>query len=351
LVLAPLLYYHSLFIYLQQPRQQEARSKNHANMSKAKLEEFEFYDDASPSFFRDACAAKSVCQQVRSSNDSAPSSGPLLVTLLNMTCIHRRYGKNKNSSAVDVWKFVVMDGSKAIGMAVLNSSAGRDIPHEDMFPGCTLTIQEGDHRFIWLQEKRDGHMRGVLFLSNFEHRPGPHREETDQDELSTVTPDYSSNWIDRGALYRVEKDTVILFLESFNHQDGFSYWVAGKAKSTKKKRAASTLDPCTCMASPFFFEECIAVQQPVASVDTGDIYDQVFEKLNGQVDGESFADLAPNHQQWCMYWHYSINFFHFGGSDAQSLPKCFISAVREAYPDPKGEYTGHLTTQERLDSL
>jgi hypothetical protein len=92
------------------------------------------------------------------------------------------------------------------------------------------------------------------------------------------------------------------------------------------------------------------VQQPVASVDTGDIYDQVFEKLNGQVDGDSFSDLAPTHQRWCMYWHYSINFFHFGGSEAQALPLCFVSAVRAAYPDPKGEYTGHLTTQERLDS-
>lgn len=117
------------------------------------------------------------------------------------------------------------------------------------------------------------------------------------------------------------------------------------AQAAKKRKAEidATSEPeetCKCQ-DKYDLKHCVLDEYPLSKVCRKDVYDQVHENLDGQVDGESFDDLAPNHKRWSLYWYYSVNVFGYGGRKRSRLPSCFVQYVRTIYPDPTGvTYTG-----------
>ena len=72
-----------------------------------------------------------------------------------------------------------------------------------------------------------------------------------------------------------------------------------------------------------------------------DVYDQVYERLGGSVQGDNFDELKPNHKRWSMYWFYSVNILGVTGKRHQKLPNCLVKYIRDLYPNPVGTtFTG-----------
>ena len=65
-------------------------------------------------------------------------------------------------------------------------------------------------------------LRAVLFIDTFDFDPAPCDESRSAvDEQSTVTPEFSTCWLDRSAIDRVEKKSFILFMTSHQHEEAF----------------------------------------------------------------------------------------------------------------------------------
>lgn len=346
----------------------------HKNMNKAELVEVEFYADTTPQFLSDVYYTGETHPLLRvEQHERGVRKAPLKVTLLELSCDVRQYGKHKNSTGIDVYSMIVSDYTFGVFKLVLNSGLSQDFPQEDIHPGCTIILH--DWSVLWNKATDEGIKRGIVFINHFDFEPAPHsgssKEKDDADSESVVTPDYSRAWIDMKAIEKVKKESVMIFLDSFQHEEGFFYWVqmsnacfrrgefidnipdrAVYQSSYLKRKAPEWGEmDCACKLAPHCFEECITVLHPLCDVDMDSLYDQVVEKLKGRISAETFGELHDSHQRWCFYWYYSINFFHFGGEDSQELPDCFVKAVRMRFPSLKGNYTGYRTTQDRRSSL
>lgn len=189
-------------------------------MSKAELVEIECHDDTNPQFFGD----------VRFTGDSRPpsrkqqhwtstSGGPLQVTLLSLTCNVQQHGKHKNCTGIDVWNVVVMDQTFGVFKVVLNSGLSRDTPHEELHVGSTVVIV--DWTIVWNTDLEEGWKCSVLFIRDFDWSPAPHDAPKMNDGANgMVSLHFCKAWVNSKAIERVKKESVMLFLESFQHDDG-----------------------------------------------------------------------------------------------------------------------------------
>ena len=257
---------------------------------------------------------------------------------------------------------VVMDGCFSVFKLILNSR-NDDVPHEDLIPGTTVIIQPGDYKFIFMQDDDDsGFKRGALFVDNADWRASPQYDI--EEEATTVTPDHYMVWLDTQCIDRCEKQNLFLYTSSYQHEEGFFYYMAmtvskfreGKFAASlpekmalwnQKKRSAPEVTVCECSREPFCFQSCITEREPLSGIDLQALFDQVHRKLQGRVKVVTFKELTASQKRWCHYWYYAVNYFHLGGCESQELPSCFVTSVREQYPDSNGQYTGFRTREER----
>ena len=335
----------------------------HEETSQSLLEEFQYFPDASNYFLGSYYETGNREVVVRSSGDSHhPIGGPLKLTLLRLGSRIRRCGTHKNSEAVDIYHFIVMDGHHSVFKAVVNSGESRNMPVDDLHNGTTLIVTEW--RLITMDSQPGEYKKGILFINKFDWRPAPSYAH-DEDQ-STITPEFSTVWIDRALIDFVEKENRIVFTELIPHRDGFSYralmsnkqFLQGAFLPTPeskkiwmnengfKKKKATT---CACRNEPYFFDQCITLLNPISCVDVGQVFDEVHSKLRGRVSADSFDDLKASHKRWCLYWCYAVNFFQLKGCAASPLPTCFVATVRAVYPDPQGTYVGFKSKQQHLD--
>ena len=116
--------------------------------------------------------------------------------------------------------------------------------------------------------------------------------------------------------------------------------------NARRKRAIQidyTSEPeatCECQ-DKFDLKDCVLEVYPLGKCCRKDVYEQVSDRLSGNVEGDCFHDLLPRHKRWAMYWYYSVNILGVTGKKRKKLPTCFVQYVRNYYPDPVGEcYTG-----------
>jgi hypothetical protein len=259
----------------------------------------------------------------------------------------------------------------AISDVVMNSRV-QDMPVEHLHVGTTIFIQEEEYSIIRNKAASDGNQRGLLFVTNFDYDPAPEHALKPEniingDEKSEVTPDFATAWISVQAIKRVKEEAVFLFMDSFQHKEGFFYWmpIGGDRVIARdflmspdrqhtwtdcyhKRRWYEAREPCDCTKDPHFMERCILNVLPVSSLDENELFHEVKERLKGKVKATSFDLLSQSHKRWCLYWYYAVNFFHFGRGPAQELPSCLVEAIRKRYTDPEGKYTGFLAKEERV---
>jgi hypothetical protein len=258
---------------------------------------------------------------------------------------------------------IVMDHSFGVFKAVINSSM-QNLPHENMHPGSTIIIAENDWKMIYNKDSVEGYKRGILFVNNLTFEMAPSTVSEANKDDGHVTPDHSVAWIDTGAIAKVKEESVMLSLDSYQHEEGFFYWyrMSGERvrngdfadscedghnyKQMAGKRAREH-EPCGCQGGPHFFEDCMLVLHPLSDIDTDVLFRCIKEKLQGRVKAKKFVELSQSHKRWSFYWYYAVNFFHLRGEEAQELPSCFVAGVRKMFPEPKGNYTGFKSAEER----
>ena len=332
------------------------------SLQKTELEQYEYYPDSSMHFVMDAVIDQEPRPKVRETNTSEPKVAPVKVILLRLTCNVRQYGNHKNSTGVDVWQMIVMDGAHNLFKIIINSRQSQDIPHEDLLPGSTIIIQPGDFRMIYMQDHDvSGYPRGLMAVDRFDWDPAP-RYDCGDEARSTVTPEFCMCWLDRNAIDRVERESILMFMTSWQHEEGFFYFMAMNPKKVKEGKFAAFVPGriadwnqkkrkivpiCKCQETPYVLDNCITNTVPIASIDSTELFLEVRAKLKGRVSAESFAGLSGSHKRWCYYWYYAVNFLHLGGGEATELPSCFVASVRQAFPDPNKNYTGFKSRETR----
>jgi hypothetical protein len=105
-----------------------------------------------------------------------------------------------------------------------------DMPVEHLHVGTTIFMQEEEYSIIRNKVASDGNQRGLLFVTNFDYDPAPEQALKPENiengnERSEVTPDFATAWISVQAIKRVKEEAVFLFMDSFQHEEGFFYWM------------------------------------------------------------------------------------------------------------------------------
>ena len=328
----------------------------------ASLVEIEFYDEASIGFLAEVYATGDAHPTVHNRPQETQAKPQFLDKSVRLTVAKisedlRHYKKD----SISVFNAVCFDSTMGFIRLSFNSGLTIQVREAGVYPGCTIEVC--DHDIIWNQQNDHGVKRAIMFVKSFVIGKGPVSEdESESDNCTEVTPDHSSAWIHTDVIERVFKDSVILFCDTFKHEQRLVYWAAmsavkigrgimiednkmrshflasAEAESSKKRSADCD---CKCTQPPFSLSECVLIAKPLITIDEDDLYFAVLCRLGEEVDGMEWNHLSLSHRRWCYYWYYAVNVFNMGTGDNEELPPCFVEAVRQLYPATDGKYTGY----------
>jgi hypothetical protein len=293
-----------------------------------------------------------------------------------MSCLKKERcfkGNAATTGRTDCYDFVLMDGSKCLFSARLNSGLSSKLHGYSILPGASMTVT--DWEFITLSHDEEEPMenRIVMFIKGFEWHPAPsvncfaHPEIAASEEWTSDT--FQKAMFEFTLVKEVEKTKTLRMYNwcknrrtgqwafEMLHETGVNhgYWIRqpetkrmwGNQLSERKKvaRAACLSVPergCTC-TTHYDLRHCVLATYPLSRVCKIDLYEQVATRVGtDNLGGWDFDSFSPNHKRWSMYWFYSVNIF-MHGSTRRPLPPCFVQAVREQYPDPPGVFfTGYV---------
>ena len=333
-------------------------------------------DVASPEFIADVIVqGKNPKPSVRDAHLKVVGGDPTFVVMRTRK-IQLGYegGHPTHKSGTSVYNFVLMDGSFVCFSARLNSGLTSQLDGHTLHPGSSITVK--DHAFIWMWSEKVCEYRCVMLIKKFSWEQGPVIDHEDHPEAvassSFCCDDFQKDQFDFETMDRVEKRQDIVFLnyKMTDHAGGDPTWVwtfmtlsdvkkgywirhdetrrlfLGELFRQKRhfEREDSDSDDLVCNCVQHYdLQKCVLDMCPLSRCCRKDVYDQVFHRLGGNVEGESFDDLKQNHKRWAMHWYYAVNVFGFHGKkrERKQLPTCFVQCVRNYYPDPVGVcYTG-----------
>jgi hypothetical protein len=328
-------------------------------MSMSSLVEIDYYDEACKGFVADVFAMSNTHpliqkQESSHSNFLAKSVILIIAQVTEHLCCFKK-------DSMTLHNAVCFDGSMGFVHLTCNSGLSHQVHDESLDACCTIEII--DHDFIWNQDSDDGLKHGVLFVKQFSIHKGPVKQEGVNDDCTKVTSEHSSIWIHADVLYSCQTQSVILFCDSFKHENKLVYWAAMSAVKIGrgimiddlKVRDAFLAEQalvkkeddinCKCMSPPYSLTKCVLVAKPIMELDEEELYHACKCRLDEESDEMQFQNLSSSHKRWCYYWCCAVNVFHIGSGDSQELPSCFVEAIRKAYPDPNGKYTGYKKTK------
>ena len=341
------------------------------------------YPDASPSFIEDVLGKETDTPDIRTGEAMGqPTPGAALkCTVVRSQQEARNYGVKKKPCSV--YKLVLMDGSKAMFSAVLNSGLTHKIigSGKDFLPGSTVTIH--DYALIWMNAEHYFEWKMVMLIKKFEWNPAPNMgynsSEVVVGELATGPVDFLELTIETDAVDNVDDNHVITHLEPMQHCNATVWGMVSDidfhrkglfitdesiqqnfVSLLKKRKFDPPTDwsdseeknrrdhPCECITR-FHLTDCILSAMPLKEVDTELLFLSVCSRLSGNVEASEFGLLSPRHKRWSFYWCYAVNIHELTGKgNCAHLPKCFTDAVRLRYPNPNGQaYTGFKSAEER----
>ena len=331
---------------------------------------------ASPDFIADVIVTKYSWPTVRNEKLKLVGGHPTFIVLKSKeVCRGFDGGTPSRKAQVSTFEMVLMDGSFTCFVARLNSGIVHKLNGDELIPGSNITVLS--HDFIWLIHDMDPLVRRVvMFIKAFEweHPPNIHQLEPVKEEYKEALK--SESWrCDEFYKDRFMKSAIeacmsrkrILPLNYCMEPDCLWHWdlldieglrkgywiqqleskrmwknhlVQEKKRSAREMASVSDEDDCECV-SMFDLNGCVLELYPVCKVCRVDVYDQVYERLGGSVQGDNFDELKPNHKRWSMYWFYSVNILGVTGKRRQKLPNCLVKYIRDLYPNPVGTtFTG-----------
>jgi hypothetical protein len=335
---------------------------------------FYHYKDISPDFIADYLVGNNPHPTIR--NDKLRLIPRLKPTFVVMSC-HKKERCFKSSDTkvgiADCYDFVLMDGSKTLFAARLNSGLTKQIHGYNILPGASITVLDWDIIPLCHSEVEPIMNRMVMFIKAFTWTTAPsinsfaHPEMASSDEWTTDT--FQKALFDFDMVRDVEQNKSIrMYNWCMDRKTGtwrytglaetgvvYGYWIRheetkimwkNQLASRKKEALVANLDTeddnkCTCK-EVYDLRQCVLITYPVGQVCKLDIYDQVAERIGtDNICSLEFDGFQPSHKRWSMYWYFAINILNARGKARWPLPPCFVKAVRDLYPEP-GDilYTG-----------
>jgi hypothetical protein len=338
---------------------------------------FYHYKDISPDFIADYLVQNNPKPTVR--NDNLRLESGLKPTFVVMACERKERcyaGSNNLVGSSVCYDFVLMDGSKTVFAARLNSGLSKQLHGYSVLPGASLTVTDWD--MIPLRHDPDEAImnRLVMFIKGFTWTPAPSVNTFLLPEIDSAnewtTDCFQKARFDFAVVGQVAKQKCVRMfnwcLDKKTKDWGYAilqeigvdygYWirhdstkVMWKQQLADRKRAAlaaSATLPTTCTCKEHYdLRKCVLVLYPISTVCKKDIYDQVAERIGtDNIPSPEFDGFLPTHKRWACYWYYSVNIFSHRGCLRRPLPPCFVRKVRELYPEPAGVcYTGFKTAR------
>jgi hypothetical protein len=315
--------------------------------------------------------------------------------VVRSSVVERKYSEVVGN--VEVYKFVLMDGSGSLFKAVTNSCLARSLCKYNVKPGSSLVVY--DYELIWMQGFHEHEFRFVMLINKCSWINGPIDSTDLGREVKSVPITLCLIAVDI-----VEKESIVVFtLPIDDHPERYVWghrinkcctlrqladggWImeastrnqwmafisplltadedaaANKDLSAICDVASWDMEPqspvvdakeCKCVLD-FGLCQCVCSTFPVDEMDVNDIYRSCASRLDALRSNTNIVDwndLSASHKRWCVYWWYAVNIFGIRGG-ATPLPPCLLSAVRKMYPNAKGVlYTGFKTSAERLRVL
>lgn len=294
--------------------------------------ELEYTVEPTRGFLEDAILNKNTQPMVE---------GPLKLTVLLIT----KRELPPNNFELTTYQMVVKDGSGGIFKVVISSRLSHEEPQVNMRPGSTMFIESGGYRFKFLQRKGLYESScGFLFVEDgYCCYPAPLSGHNADDDISTVTPDIFSLRVSSQTVRYVQEHCIMVFTVQRENGVPFGYLDEMPANFVRRgdfitnerdrggwERTKNTYQQtyCNCQESPFSFDECIMVTEPMGegAVEVG-----LPENL--------FRCLPKNIRfQYYRCW-YKANFFGPAGLDdsCDILPTCFVSAFSNHHDEVRDE--------------
>lgn len=84
------------------------------------------------------------------------------------------------------------------------------------------------------------------------------------------------------------------------------------------------------------FQACICNLMPPRDVDLEEVAEDChFATM-------PLSKMENHHKRFILYWYYATNVYSITGKgNRKHLPMCLVSAIRERFPEPDGNYTGY----------
>jgi hypothetical protein len=346
---------------------------------------FWHYKDISPDFMADFLVQGGKHKPtVR--NDTLRLVPQLKPTFVIMSCLRKERcfkGNSTSTGPATVYDFVLMDGSKCLFSARLNSGLSSKLNGYSILPGASITVRDWEMIPLTHDVEEPIENRICMFIKDFEWYPAPsvncfaHPEIAESDEWTTDT--FQKAIFDFDVVKQVERTKTLRMFNwtldkrtskwqySMLHETGMKHgywirhqetkrlWVRQLEERKKIARAAcypvDQTDKCTCR-DHYDLRHCVLDTYPIGKVCKHDLYSQVAERVGtDNLAGTEFDSFTPNHKRWSLYWFYSVNIF-MTGSKRRPLPPCFVCKVREMYPDPAGvAYTGYVRSRQEAEHV
>jgi hypothetical protein len=306
------------------------RSPSH-KIKKMLVHLFWSYKNISPDFITDYLVQGGDNPKPTVRNDRLRLVPRLHPTFVVMSCqVKERCFKSSEASngTCVCYDFVLMDGSKTLFSARLNSGLSKQLHRYNVFPGASMTITDYDIIPLCHEEDEPIVNRMVMFIKGFSWTTAPAVNTfafpgvAEADDWTTDT--FQKAIFDFYVVRSVE--TIRMFNYGMDKRTGrwhysllhetgvrHGYWI--RHEETKRvwqnqledqKRKANTISnhipdsTCTCKEH-YDLCRCILASYPISKVCKIDIYSQVAERIGlDNVDLDEFDGFTASHKCWSL---------------------------------------------------
>jgi hypothetical protein len=265
--------------------------------------------------------------------------------------VKERYnGSGDVREEVDIYRFVMMDGSDTLFKAAANTCLSGELAHRPITVGAIVVVY--DYQLIWMRCERPGQYRFVMLINkmSWENEPPKSMGATIGKQISNR----AISWVGTHGLVTFTVPFPYPCVGGFRNntctleQFGCGDWINDLVtRCNWQTRFLGGCKPqlwivdlmlgggsvCQCI-SKHGFAYCVADTVPVEKLKLEDIYFANGWRWFGRRYGSQWGDLAHSDKHRSLRLWYDVNVCQImGGEMSAGIPGCVWKMIEQAVPD------------------